>query len=207
MTKSDLENFPFPAIELLPKRQRQHAVKLSSQLEIASSKPWQAINDFIFDLYGLDEYDRQVVEDTLRVAAPFKESRNRANAPPTKTERNEFYAELQQLLKPSFGVTHETVSIDEVKIAGQDILSPWHFFAVSSPSISAGLTQTAQKKLISQITEEANKTGCSRVIVHEEGCLLVGIIGQYRYWTLSRARLCVLDILRQHLDAFPIGRS
>jgi hypothetical protein len=205
--KENIENFPFPAFDLLSKQQQKRAVKLSSQLETASSKPWQAINDFIFDLYGLDEYDRQVVEDTLRVAAPFKESRNRANAPPTKTERNEFYAELQQLLKPSFGVTHETVSIDEVKIAGQDILSPWHFFAVSSPSISAGLTQTAQKKLISQITEEANKTGCSRVIVHEEGCLLVGIIGQYRYWTLSRARLCVLDILRQHLDAFPIGRS
>jgi hypothetical protein len=207
MTKSDLENFPFPTIDVLSKRQRQRAVKLSSQLETASSKPWKAINDFIFDLYGLDEYDRQVVKDTLEVAEPFKESRDRANSAPKKNNRNEFYTELQQLLKPSFDVTHETVSIDEVEIEGQDILSPWHFFAVSSPSISAGLTQTAQKKLISQITEEANKTGCSRVIVHEEGRLLVGIIGQYRYWTLSRARLCALDILRHHLDTFPVGRS
>ena len=207
MTKSDLENFPFPAIDVLSKRQRQRAVKLSSQLETAASKPWKAINDLIFDLYGLDEYDRQVVKDTLEVAEPYKESRDRANSAPKKNNRNEFYTELQQLLKPSFDVTHETVSIDEVEIAGQDNLSPWHFFAVSSPSISAGLTQTAQKKLISQIIEEANKTGCSRVIVHEEGRLLVGIIGQYRYWTLSRARLCALDILRHHLDAFPIGKS
>jgi len=207
MTKSDLENFPFPAIDVLSKRQRQRAVKLSSQLETASSKPWLAINDFIFDLYGLDEYDRQVVKDTLEVAEPFKESRDRANSAPKKNNRNEFYTELQQLLKPSFDVTHETVSINEVEITGQDILSSWHFFAVSSPSISTGLTLTAQKKLIFQITEEANKTGCSRVIVHEKGLLLVGIIGQYRYWTLSRARLCALDILRHHLDAFPIGRS
>jgi hypothetical protein len=205
--KENIENFPFPTRNELSKRPRQRAVKLSSELETSSTKPWKAINDFIFDLYGLDEYDRQVVDDTLRVAAPFKESRNRANAPPTKTERNMFSAELQRLLKPSFDVTSETVSIDEVEITGQDILSPWHFFAVSSPSISAGLTQTAQEKLISQIIEEANKTGCSRVIVHEEGRLLVGIIGQYRYWTLSRARLCALDILRHHLDAFPIGRS
>jgi type I restriction-modification system DNA methylase subunit len=205
--KENIENFPFPTSDVLSKRQRQRAVKLSSQLETASSKPWQAINDFIFDLYGLDEYDRQVVKDTLEVAEPFKESRDRANSAPKKNNRNEFYTELQQLLKPSFDVTHETVSIDEVEITGQDSLSPWHFFAVSSSSISAGLTQTAQKKLISQIIEEANKTGCSRVIVHEEGRLLVGIIGQYRYWTLSRARLCALDILRHHLDAFPIGRS
>jgi hypothetical protein len=141
------------------------------------------------------------------VAEPFKEARDRANAPPAKDERNVFYTELQQLLRPSFDVTHETVSIDEVEITGQDIVSPWHFFAVSSSSISTGLTQTAQKKLISQIIEEANKTGCSRVIVHEKGRLLVGIIGQYRYWTLTRARLCALDILRHHLEAFPMERS
>jgi hypothetical protein len=205
--KENIDNFPFPEIDLLSKQKRTRAVKLSRQLETASTKPWKAINNFIFDLYGLDEYDRQVVKDTLEVAEPFKESRDRANSAPNINNRNEFYTELQQLLMPSFDITHETVSIDEVENTGQDILSPWHFFAVSSLSISAGLTLTAQKKLISQITEEANKTGCSRVIVHEEGRLLVGIIGQYRYWTLSRARLCALDILRHHLDAFPIGRS
>jgi hypothetical protein len=205
--KENIENFPFPAIDVLPKRQRQRAVKLSSQLETASSKPWKAINDFIFNLYGMDEYDRQVVKDTLEVAEPFKKAKDRANAPPLETERNAFYIELQRLLAPSFNITHETVSIDEVEIATQDILSPWHFFTVSSPSTSATLTQTMQNRLISQITKEANKTGCSRVVVHEKGLLLVGIIGQYRYWTLSRTRLCALDILRHHLDAFPMGRK
>lgn len=205
--KENIENFPFPTIDVLSKRHRQHAVKFSSQLETASSKPWKAINDFIFKIYRLNEYDRQVVEDTLEVAAPFRESRNRANAPPTKTERNVFYAELQQMIRPSFEVTHEMVSIDEVEITRQDILSPWHFFNIFSSSTSAALTQKAQKKLISQITKEANKTGCSRVIVHEKGRLLVGIIGQYRYWTLSRAHLCAIDILRHHLDAFPTRKS
>ena len=203
--KENIENFPFPTIDVLPKRQRQRAVELSRLLEIEPSKPWEAINDFIFSLYGLDEYDRQVMKDTLEVAAPFKEARDRANSFPTKIERNAFYAELQRLLAPSFDITHEKVSIDEVEIATKDI--PWHFFTVSSPSTSATLTQAAQKRLVSQITKEANKTGCSRVVVHEKGLLLVGIIGQYRYWTLSRARLCALDILRHHLDAFPMGRK
>ena len=207
MTKSDLENFPFPTIDVLPKRQRQRAVELSSQLETSSSKPWKAINNFIYDLYGLDKYDRQVVKDTLEVAEPFREARDCANSAPAENDRNAFYAELQRLLAPSFDVTHETVSIDEVEIAGQDILSPWHFFAVSSPSTSTSLTQSARKRLLSQIIRDANRTGCSRAIVHEKGRLLVGIIGQYRYWTLSRARLGALDILRHHLDAFPIGRN
>ncbi len=149
------------------------------------------------------------MKDTLEVAGPFKESRNRANAPPVKAECSAFYIELQRLLAPSFDITHETVSINEVEveIAKQDILSPWHFFTVSSPSTSATLTQAAQKRLISQVTKEANKTGCSRVVVQEKGLLLVGIIGQYRYWTLSRARLCALNILHHHLDAFPVGRK
>ena len=205
--KTNIENFPFPQIDLLPERQRKRAIELSSQLETAPSKSWEEINDFIFDLYGLNTYDRQVVKDTLEVAEPFKEARDRANEPPAKAERNQFYVVLQRFLAPSFNVTQETVSIDEVEIASQDVLSPWYFFTVFSPSISGTLTQAAQKRLIFQITEAANKTGCSRVIVHEKGRLLVGIIGQYRYWTLSRARLCALDILRHHLDTFPLGRE
>lgn len=207
MTKSDLENFRFPAITLLNTSQRQRAIKLSSQLETSASKPWKAINDFIFDLYGLDEYDRQVVKDTLEVAAPFKESWDRANACPVRAEREAFYVELQRLLAPSFAVTDETVSIEEVEIEGQDNLSPWYFFTISSNTSPLSLTPAVQRKLIAQITKEADKTGCSRVVVHEKGYLLVGIIAQYRYWTLSRARLCALDIMRNHLDAFLMGGS
>jgi hypothetical protein len=205
--KENLERFPFPALDLFSENQRQRAINLSNQLETAPSKPWQEINDYIFDLYGLDEYDRQVVKDTLEVAPPYKEARDRANSAPAKKDRNAFHAELQRLLVPSFAVTGETVSVDEVVIAKQDHVSPWYFFTVVSTTNSSNLTQTALNDLISQIAKEANKTGCSRVIVHEEGSLLVGIIGQYRYWTLSRARLCSLDILRNHLEVFPVRRS
>ncbi len=205
--KDNIENFPFPPIHLLSESQRRRAENLSIQLETAFSKPWKAINDFIFGLYDIDEHDRQVVKDTLEVAAPFKEARDRANRPPKKDERNAFYAELHQLLTPSFDLTNEPLAVNEVEVEKKGFQSPWHFFSVSSPTGSPVSTQAAQDHLISLITKQANRTGCSRVIVHGTGYLLVGIIGQYRYWTLSRARLCALDILRQHLDAFPVRRS
>jgi len=205
--KSNIESLPFPIIDQLSKSQRQRAIDLSKKLETASSKPWKEINDFVFNLYGLDKYDCQVVKDTLEVAPPYKEARDRANSTPTKMDRTAFYVELQRLLAPSFAVTDETVSIGEIEIAKQDNMLPWHFFAISSQVKSTKLTPAAQKVLISQIAKEANQTGCSRVIVHEDDSLLIGVIGQYRYWTLSRARLCALDILRQHLDVFPVGRS
>ncbi len=205
--KENLENFPFPQIDLLSSSQRKQAMDLSSELETSSTKPWKAINNFIFNLYGLDEYDRQVVKDTLEIAPPYKEARDRASSTPAKNDRNLFYAELQRLLAPSFTLTEETISVDEIEIIDRNLDAPWYFFTVSSPSTSINPTQDEQKKLISQITKEANKTGCSRVIVHGKSRLLIGVIGQYRYWTLSRARLCALEILRHHLNVFPIGKS
>lgn len=204
--KENIENFPFPKIDTLSNQQQKRALLLSNQLESAYNKPWEEINSFIYNLYGLDEYDRRVVKDTLEVAEPFSESRNRANTSPNTDRRNTFYAELQRMLTPSFAITNETVSVNEVVIPERDIRSSWYFFAVTSSKGSIEI-ETEHKRLISRIVEEANKTGCSRVVVHENGSLIVGIIGQYRYWTPSRARLCALDILRHHLDAFPIGRS
>lgn len=205
--KNNIDNFPFPEIDVLSKHQRETILKLSNDLESALNKPWNTINDFIFDLYGLDAYDRQVIKDTLEVAEPFKASRDRANTSPVSVERKAFYCELQRLLAPSFSVTDETISIDEVEFREQDFYSPWHFFIVFSSSVKSSPIQKEQTGLIAQIIEEANKTGCSRVIVHGDGCLLVGVISQYRYWTLSRARLCALDIQRHYLDTFPIGRA
>ena len=205
--KESIDNFPFPLNDNLTTNQRQHAIELSKLLETEYSKPWQEINDFIFDLYGLDEYDRRVVKDTLEVALPYKEARDRANAAPTRKEREAFYAELKRLLAPSFVVTNEDVSVHEVEIAKPKVLSPWHFFGVSVYGSLDILLQTWQKRAISQIAEEANNNGCSRAIVHDDGSLLIGVIGQYRYWTLSRARLCAMDILRNHLDVFPVGSS
>ncbi len=205
--KSNIENFPYPEIGELTEGQRRRAIELSQQLESTPDKPWQEINDFIFDLYGLDAYDRQVVKDTLEVAPPYKEARDRANNAPARKEREAFYTELQQLLDPSFAVTNEAVTVSEIVAERSDILAPWYFFAVSASNKPMCFSQTTQRELISQITEAATETGCSRVVVHEDGRLLVGIIGQYRYWTLSRARLCALDIQRNHLDVFPVGRT
>lgn len=205
--KNDIEDFPFPKIDELPETQRERILNLSNQLEALPNKPWDAINAFIFDLYGLDEYDRQIVKDTLAIAQPYKESRDRANTSPNRDERRGFYAELKRLLTPSFSITNEIVSVDEVEIITRDVNSSWHFFIVSSSSSLSHPIQTAQKKLIPQVAEEANKTGCSRVIVHGDGNLFIGILSQYRYWTLSRARICALDIQRHHLDAFPIRRT
>lgn len=134
--KENIDNFPFPAPDLLSEDQRRRVEELSHQLETASNKrreAIEAINDFIFNLYGLNKYDRQVVKDALDVASPFKEARDRANGPPKKTERNAFYVELHQILAPSFDLTNEAVLIEEITVENQELLSPWYFFLFPRP--------------------------------------------------------------------------
>lgn len=205
--KENLESFPFPIIDNLLAEQRQRVINLSFQLETANSRPLEKIDEFIFDLYGLDKYDRQVVTDTLCVAAPYKAERDRANRPPTGNERSEFYAELTQLLAPSFAITGETVTTKEIDDGKNEVYLPWRFFTIASGSISVAEIHATQNTMIARIVEEANRTGCSRAFIHGSEFLLVGILAQYRYWTRSRARLCALEILRRHLDVFPAGKN
>lgn len=202
--KESIDNFPFPPEEILTPKQKKHCKNLSHQLEVSQKKPWKEINDFIYTLYGLNVYDRQVIIDTLDVAAPFKDSRNRANKPPSNHERNAFYNELDRFLSPSFEITGEKVLIEELNLSDSPI-SAWSFFSIRSSRTSQNNNSVLIRKLIHEIIKQANNTGSSRIIVHDEGLLFIGIIGQYRYWTLSRARLTAQTILRYHLDAFPTG--
>ena len=205
--KTNIEDFPFPPMELLSGKQRQLALKLSYRLENSSIKPWASINDFVFNLYALDEYDRQVIVDTLEIAQPYKKARDRANSVPTKDERSAFYEELRRLLAPSFSTTNETVSVAEVEFQKQQFELPWYFFSISSSLSSTATGLKNPSPLFFEITQAADKTGCSRAVAYEKGYLLIGVVGQYRYWTLSRARLCAMDILRNHLDMFPVERN
>ena len=203
--KNNIEKFIFPELDRFSKIQKNIAMDLSRQLENSSEKPWTAINLFIFELYGLNEHDIQVVKDTLETAEPYKKSRDRANGVPTKEERNAFYHELQAFLSPYFAITGETVSIEEIELEKGGAPSAWHFFAISSSLAGPLIKQNDLQDLVLEISRQANQTGCSRSTVRGEGRLVVGIVDQYRYWTKSRARLCALDIIRNHLDSFPMG--
>jgi len=201
--KADIDRFPFPHIVDFPFEIKSRIKELSHKLECAQDKPFDEINACIYSVYKLDKYDSQVIEDTLSVSLPYAEERTRANNPPTQRERNTFYSELQRFLAPSFDITDEAIQIIEIKTANNNPTSPWFFFEVAThPGQPVDTAQT--KQFIAEIIRQSNEHGCSRAIVHGDSSLTVGIFGQYRYWTPTRARLCALEILRNHLDVFPV---
>lgn len=203
--KNELETFPIPSLEKLMKK-KEMCISLSKLLETEKTKPWDLINSFISESYGLEKHDLQIVNDSLEVGSPFQENRNKAYNSPSTDQQKAFYDHLLEMLSPSFEITGEKVEIRPIK-SKSEIPCPWIFFSISSSNSKISLFSDDEKYLIDQALEEADKTGCSRVFVRSDGRLLVGLLAQYRYWTISRARLCGLHILRYYLDVFPVGRK
>ena len=77
---------------------------------------------------------------------------------------------------------------------------PWFFLAVSRE----GDTVAVNPSLMRRAMEAANDRGTSRIIVHapRKRGLLLGLLNQRRWWTVTRARLCAQHIIRQHLGSF-----
>ena len=56
---------------------------------------------------------------------------------------------------------------------------------------------------------EANQRSASRILIHapRQRGLLLGLLNQRRWWTITRARLCAQTILREHLNALGLTES
>lgn len=199
--KVDLEAFPFPDPAGLTSTQKRKILSLAEALETHSDKPWDVVDSFVFELYGLDDDDATVVRDTLTVGAPYQSVRGPAELPPTGEQLNPFCSYLEDMIQPSFEVVGQRVSIEQLPAVVGQWNPPWRFVSVSLKSDKL----LAPDELIVSLMEEANRAAASRIVMRiPNGGLLIGILNQRRFWTQSRARLCGLHILRQCLDAFPL---
>jgi hypothetical protein len=197
--KEDLEAFPFPDPKKLSVAQKRRIVTLAEALESELGKPLDEVNDFIFDLYGLDEDDAVVVRDTVSCNGPYRSVRKFAEQPPAQKEIEAFCSYIDEMLQPLFEVAGQRLKVGALPLA--DALSPWRF-------ISLGLADRGvpvAPVLIGRIMQEANRTAASRVVMTlPDGALLIGLLNRRRFWTRSQARLCGLHISRERLEAFPL---
>lgn len=198
-TKQDFDALPFPDIAELPASTTSTIRSLAHRLQHDASKPWQEIDTFIFHLYGLDEDAVQVARDTLFAAASYRKAGRVALERTTRGTRANFVKTLLESLEPYFDVCGEHVAVREADFQPDTWREPWFFLAISR---EAG-TVPINPKLMREAMEIANQRGCSRIIVHAPGKrgLLLGLLNQRRWWTITRARLCAQHIIRERLGA------
>ncbi len=199
LTKGDIDHFPFPDHRTLPARTKGVIHSLAQRLQYDASKPWREINEFIFRLYGLDADAVQIAEDTLFSAASFRKAGKAALDRTTRDTRVDFVQTLRGELEPYFDVCGEHASVREAEFQPDTWRQPWFFLAISREADSVPINATLMRKAM----KVANEQGCSRIIVHapnKQG-LLIGLLNQRRWWTVTRARLCAQHIIRERLSA------
>lgn len=199
LIQGDIDQFPFPDYRTLPPAEKATIRSLAHRLQHDAQRPWREINEFIFSLYGLDDDAVQVATDTLFAAASYRKAGKAALDRTTRDTRNGFVQTLRDELEPYFDVCGEHAAVCEAKSQPDTWREPWFFLAVSRETDSVPINPSLMRKAM----EAANQRGCSRIIVHAPGKrgLLIGLLNQRRWWTITRARLCAQHIIRERLGA------
>jgi hypothetical protein len=203
LDKADLDDCPIIPFERLSAEQRQKVAQLSNRLIARDLTVFDEIDDFFGSLFGLDSKDMEVVRDTVEVAMPYIESRDRACTPPRPVERERFRKRLESILRPFFRVTREEAQVGLWKPdeAFLQTSAPFGLLLIAK----RGTILTAPDSLFRDVLLKlADDTGVTRIIQQVDGGLVVALLNQYRYWTPSRARLLGAELVREHLDAFEV---
>ena len=197
--KEEFDALPFPEIAKLSAANKATIRNLAEQLQHNSTKPWDEINSVVFRLYGLDDDAVQVAKDTLFAAASYRKAGRAAVERTTRDTRADFLKTLVESLEPYFDVCGEHVAVREAEFQADTWREPWFFLAVSREAEAVSINLSLMHKAM----EAANHNGCSRIIVQAPGKrgLLLGLLNQQRWWTVTRARLCAQHIIRERLGA------
>ena len=201
LDKADFDDCPIFPFAKLSATQCQTVARLSNRLIAGDLAVFDEIDSFFGNLFGLDSKDMEVVRDTVEVAMPYIESRDRACNPPRPAERERFRKRLESILRPFFKVAGDEPQVELWKpdAAFLQTSAPFGLLLISK----RGTTMPAPDGLFRDVLLKlADDTGSTRIIQQVKGGLLVALLNQYRYWTPSRARLLGAELVREHLDVF-----
>lgn len=197
--KEEFDALPFPDIAKLTATDKWTIHGLAQRLRHNIDEPRTSLDELIFRLYGLDPAAVQVAADTIFFAASYRKAGKTALDRTTSKTREPFLSTLRKELEPYFDVCGEHAAVNEVEFQPDNWREPWFFFSVSRESTAVPISPA----LIRKAMEAANQHGCSRIVIHASGKrgLLIGLLNQRRWWTVTRARLCAQYIIRERLGA------
>jgi type I restriction-modification system DNA methylase subunit len=199
--KDDLDAFPFPDVKKLTRLQIERIPSLANELEQATPKPWQELDNFVYKLYRLSANEVDVVEETVAFRSPYRTARLPAEAPPTEADIGAFASCLEETLQPLFSVAGQKTKVTTVPTPDNGWNAPWRFVNITF----AGDNLDMSSMIFGRLMRAVGTSSASRVIMPVgKGGLAMGLLNQRRFWTRSRARLCALYLSREHLDKFPL---
>jgi hypothetical protein len=198
LLKEDIEQLPIIPFEKLPIDYHCDINRISDALLTSGIEALPAVNRWVAKIYALDRWDLETIEDTLSVSLPFSDNKRRAQLRPTNTEVSAFARRVESEIAPFLTQFGSNVTS---RVQVDSLESPWIFVKLSGTSLGRASAPVSADRHIPEFIKEADECGSSQIFVHEGNSVLIGILGQYRYWTPTRARLCALDILHDQQSA------
>jgi hypothetical protein len=193
-----LKAFPVVPLDRLTRKQRIIALKLSEELwsDGWSTQLQEKINDLVFDLYELDDVERECVSDTLETALPYAEQRQNAVRSPTAKELKKFASTLEAELTNILDVSGEQA---RVQPRSSPPAAPWGVLQIDR-GIRRRLDSDVAEIPWYAILKEADDAGATLVTVRLDAVTtFVAILKHYRYWTPTRARILALSLLSEKM--------
>lgn len=190
----DVDSFPIPPPESLPKSLANMIQPLSDALFEIRPSIWKDLDDWVFQIYGINRWDQEVICDTLSVSLPYTKIREQSQRPPQLSEVTAFASRLERELTPIARVAGRELTVLPLNHSAE---SPWEVICIEASG--NGAPPPAASDLRS-LFEQADREGASQILLVQplRHRLLLGILRQFRYWTQSRARLCALEIIEKY---------
>ena len=196
--KEDLDKFFLPDPNTVTRSQWQRINTLSAELRDRRHKPWDKVDNLVFELYHLSPHDVAIISDTVRFGTPFQSARLPAEQPPERADVDAFCQYLEDMVQPFVKGLNAVLCAREIGIHNGRWNLPWRFVSLTRDDEPVEVSSA----FLSTVMQEANRTAASRVVmILPEGGLFIGLLNQLRFWSESRARMCSVHIIRQHLSA------
>ena len=196
--KEDLDKFFLPDPDTVTRSQWQGINTVATELRERRHKPLDKVDNLVFELYQLSSHDVAIISDTVRFGTPFQSARLRAEQPPARSDLDAFCQYLEDMVQPFVKGLNVVLCAREIDIRNGRCDLPWRFISLTQDDEPVEASST----FLSTVMQEANRTAASRVImILPEGGLFIGLLNQLRFWSQSRARMCGVHIIRQHLSA------
>lgn len=193
--KATLDRIPMPDFRKFEKSRRSEIRTLFRKLQSGDTS-WDDVDEWVAGLYGLGTSDLQVISDTLEFNLPFAENKRKAQETPTQREREKFCDVLAKELLPWCERFGSTLAVHPLPQLGT---SPWQGIEVRTNDI--GTAEAVPTQDWEGLLRVADEAAASEVLLRDgSNRLLIGQLGQKRYWNETKAQLLAQRIIWSHVD-------
>lgn len=197
--KATLDRIPVPDFKRLEVHQRREINRLVEGLH-SGEISWMNVDEWVLRLYGFCDRDRQVIFDTLEFGLPFAKNKRKAQSLPTSAERDRFCQVLEDELKPWCRRFGSTIEVDQIRFSGSGV-SPWQALRIRNGNVGVESIQTVSENDWAGLLKMADEAAATEIFIEKgRNELLVGRLGQRRYWSETQARLLAQQIIWSHVQ-------